>query len=77
MRQLPGFNADGVNLRNVFGYGQQMRHGPERLACVIHIQPRNNHTHTHVGQLIADFWQSIVEKLRFIYSYYFSSRSQQ
>lgn len=64
--QVPANGTNGVNLGNIFGHGQQGRHGTKRPAKVIHVEAGNDHPDPAIGQGVAHRRQLIIEKLGFI-----------
>ena len=59
-----------MNFIHIVGNSHQSRHRPERRTPEIHVEPRNNHTNTTVGQLFTHIHQTFVKKLCFIYSHH-------
>ena len=59
------------------GYGAELWHRPERIPFEIHVQSCNNDANPVVGKLIANVYQSEVEKLRFVDTYYIYLGSKQ
>ena len=66
VRDVAAADADGMNLRDVFGRGHQGRHRAERLAEVVHVKARNDDAHTALGQLPGHVDDCIVEELRLV-----------
>ena len=54
---------------DIFGYGHERRHGAERLAGIIHIEPGAYNPYPVICKSGADFDYVFVEKLHFVYSY--------
>ena len=59
-------DADGQQLGDFFGDGQQSRHGLEGAATVIGIQPGDDHTLAKIGELGAYVHDFVTEELRFV-----------
>jgi hypothetical protein len=65
--------TDGQSFRDVLGHGQKLRHGLERLAEVVLVQPGHDDSFARVGELIADTDQAGIEELAFVDSHGFGA----
>jgi len=63
---LPADHADCVELADIFGASQQLRHWAERQAAEILIKARANNSLAAVGQSFADHDDVAIEKLHFV-----------
>ena len=66
MRRAAATHADRMHLGDIFGNRQQRRHGAERAAHVILIQPGGDDANTGVGQFHAEVDDGVVEELHFV-----------
>ena len=65
-RWVSADHANGVRFRDVLGDGEELGHRFERLAEIVLIQSRHDHTLSLIGERIAGRWKSRVEELPFI-----------
>lgn len=64
--EVAAADADRVHFGYVFGRGHQRRHGSERFARIVHVEPGDDHAHAVVGEPAADVDDAGVEELRFV-----------
>ena len=67
--EIAAMIADGVELGDVFGYGQEVGHGAKGPAPEVHIKAGDDHTVAPEGELFTDFLEGFVKKLGFINAY--------
>lgn len=65
-RQAAAFYADGVQLRDRFGDGEQVVDRTERAAAKIHVSASYYDTHTAVGEGVDDFDDAAIEELHLV-----------
>lgn len=64
--ELAAFDADGVDLLDIFGDGHQERHRTERLAEVVGIEAGDDDADTLVGESLDHLDDAEVEELGFV-----------
>src|SRR5712664_1561063 len=69
-------NADGEQLGDFLGDGEEARHGFERAAAVIGVQAGDDHTFAEIRELGANIHYLIAKELRFVDADYFRARRQ-
>src|SRR5439155_2349698 len=59
-------DADGEELGDFFGDGEEAGHRFERAAAIIGVEPGDNDTLAEISELTADLDDAFAEKLRFV-----------
>lgn len=62
-------HTNGMNLRHILGNGTKRRHRSKRIALEIHVKASNDDPLSSIGQLIADFHETLVEELCLVDAY--------
>src|SRR5690349_3408615 len=66
IRRAAAHHADGQRLRDVLGDREQLRHGFERLARVVLVEPGDDHAFPAARELLAHAHQVGAEELAFV-----------
>ena len=59
-------HANGGKFGHVFGDREKLRHRAEGLAAKIHVESRDDDSHSAIGEFLRDFDDGVVEKLGFV-----------
>ena len=68
--QRAALDTDGVNLCHLVGNGQELRHGSERLAEIVHVETCHDDAHAVISELVANIHDAVVEELSLVYAYH-------
>src|SRR6266436_1671287 len=75
-RGVAAADADGQQLGNFFGDGEEARHGFERAAAIVGVQAGDDDAFAEIGELGANIHYFIAEELRFVDADDFRARRQ-
>lgn len=64
--EIAAMIADGVELGDIFGYGQEVGHGTKGAAPEVHIEAGDDHPVATESELFTDFPEGFVKKLGLI-----------
>jgi len=67
--QVPTYNADGVELVNLLGDGEQLGNRPERFAPEIHVRSRHDDPDSTISQGICNLHHAYVQELGLVDRY--------